>query len=198
MASKNIYTDRELTALLGRGDQAAFTELYLSYSGPMYINMLKMVKDKQLTEELVQDLFTRIWQKHEVFTDEVDFKPYLYRAAQNLVYDFFRKLKRDKRMHAEFMDAAIEAYNDIEEGLHLKESEELLNKALSQLSPQQQRVYKLCKIEGFTYKQAAEQMGISSHTVKEYLSKSSKLVKDYMISNLDTSMGLLLIMLLKK
>lgn len=198
MAAYSTYTDQELTALLGKGDQAAFTTLYTVYSGPMYINMLKMVKDKQLTEELVQDLFSRIWQRHEIFVNEIDFKPYLYKAAQNLVHDFYRKLKRDQLMYAQFKAAAIEAYSHIEEGLHLKESSELLDKAMALLSPQQQSVYKLCKIEGYTYKQAAEKMGISPHTVKEYLSKSTQLVKTYMINNLDASMGLLLLMILKK
>lgn len=197
MATYSTYTDRELTALLGKGDQNAFTTLYQTYSGPMYVNMLKMVKDKRLTEELVQDLFSRIWQRHEVFVNETDFKPYLYRAAQNLVIDFYRKLKRDRLMYEQFKAAAIEVYSHIEEGLHLKESEELLKKAMAQLSAQQQTVYKLCKIEGYTYKQAAEKMGISPHTVKEYLSKSNQLVKNYMINNLDASIGLLLLMVLK-
>lgn len=47
------FKDSELVALLKEGDQAAFTQLYLKYSGPMYVNMLKMVKDEQLSEELV-------------------------------------------------------------------------------------------------------------------------------------------------
>jgi RNA polymerase sigma-70 factor (family 1) len=191
-------SDVELTALLKEGDKAAFTELYLKYSGPMYVNVLKMVKDEQLTEELVQDLFTRIWQKHESFTEDVDFRSYLYRIAQNLVFDFYRKLKRDRAMYEKFKLIASEEYSHIEEGLHLKESEALLEQAMAQLSPQQHVVYKLCKIDGLTYKQAAEQMGISTHTVKEYLSKSTQLVKNYMINNLDSSMGLLLLMMLNK
>lgn len=198
MSAYSSYTDKELTALLSKGDQAAFTTLYAAYSGPMYVNMLKMVKDRQLTEELVQDLFSRIWQKHEIFASEVAFKPYLYRAAQNLVHDFYRKLKRDRAMYEKFKAAAIEEYSHIEEALHLKESQELLNKAMANLSPQQQTVYQLCKIEGYTYKQAAEKMGISAHTVKEYLHKSTQLVKNYMINNLDASMALLLLILLEK
>ncbi|HEY0175339.1 MAG TPA: sigma-70 family RNA polymerase sigma factor, partial [Pedobacter sp.] len=54
-----------------------------------------------------------------------------------------------------------------------------------QLSPQQRNVYQLCKIDGYTYKQTAEKMGISPHTVKEYLSKASQLVKSYLLSNPD-------------
>lgn len=100
-------------------------------------------------------------------------------------------------MYEKFKLIASQEYSHIEEGLHLKESEALLRQAMAQLSPQQQHVYNLCKIEGYTYKQAAEKMGISPHTVKEYLSKSTRLVKNYMINNLDSSMGLLLLMMLK-
>ena len=189
-------SDVELITLLKEGNQAAFTELYLKYSGPIYVNVLKMVKDELLTEELVQDLFSRIWQKHQSFTEDIDFRAYLYRVAQNLVFDFYRKLKRDHNMYEKFKLIVAQEYSHIEEGLHLKESEALLEQAMAQLSPQQYAVYKLCKIEGYTYKQAAEQMGISPHTVKEYLSKSTQLVKNYMINNLDSSLGLLLFMLM--
>lgn len=189
-------SDVELITLLKDGNQAAFTELYLKYSGPIYVNVLKMVKDELLTEELVQDLFSRIWQKHQSFTEDIDFRAYLYRVAQNLVFDFYRKLKRDHNMYEKFKLIVSQEYSHIEEGLHLKESEALLEQAMAQLSAQQYAVYKLCKIEGYTYKQAAEQMGISPHTVKEYLSKSTQLVKNYMINNLDSSLGLLLFMLM--
>lgn len=198
MNTYSVYTDLELTALLKEGDQLAFTELYTKYSGPMYVNVLKMVKDQQLTEELVQDLFTRIWQKREVFAKEVDFKAYLYRVAQNLVRDFYRKVQRDRKMYEVFKTIVTEEYSHIEEGLHLRESEALLHQAMQQLSPQQQQVYQLCKIEGLTYKQASEKMSISPHTIKEYLSKANHMVKEYMLNHPDAALGLLLLMILKK
>ncbi|WP_316788990.1 RNA polymerase sigma factor [Pedobacter frigoris] len=188
----------DLLNRLRDSDEAAFTELYKTYSLQMYANTLKMVKDEQVAEELVQELFTKIWQKRETIEVEVDFKSYLHKIGQNLVYDFFRKLQRDERMYERFKAVATEHYSHIEESLHLKQSEAVLEIALSKLSVQQRKVYQLCKIDGFTYKQTAERMGISPHTVKEYLTKANQIVKQYLLDNLDISMTILLFMFLRK
>lgn len=184
--------ETDLIGKLREGSQEAFAELYHQYSPALYMNILKMVKDELVAEELIQELFTKIWQKRAELHIESDFLAYLYRVAQNLVRDFFRKLQRDKDMMAHFQQLATANYSGIEEALFYKESEHLLKMALEQLPAQQRRVYQLCKIDGFTYKQAAEEMHISAHTIKEYLSKASYTVKMYLLSNLDITISLLL------
>lgn len=189
--------ESELISKLRNGDQLAFEQLYHHYSPPLYLNILKMVKDELATEELIQELFTRIWQKRGSLYIESDFKGYLYRAAQNLVHDFYRNLQRDRKMRDHFKSIATENYEHIEKGLYYKESEQLLKLALDQLTPQQRNVYQFCKIDGYTYKQAAEKMGISSHTVKEYLGKANIAVKIYLLSNLDLVVGVILLVSLR-
>jgi len=195
-ANSPTLIDSELISKLRDGDQLAFEQIYHRYSPPLYLNILKMVKDELATEELIQELFTRIWQKRESLYIESDFKGYLYRVAQNLVHDFYRNLQRDKKMLDYFKSIATENYDHIEKGLYYKESEQLLKLALEQLTPQQRNVYQFCKIDGYTYKQTAEKLGISSHTVKEYLSKANIAVKLYLLSNLDVVIGLILLVFL--
>ncbi|GAA3983106.1 RNA polymerase sigma factor [Mucilaginibacter dorajii] len=178
-------SDFELTNLLKQGNVLAFTELYKKYSGKMYINMYKMVKDETVVEEMIQILFSRIWQQREVIRYESDFAAYLYRAGSNLVCDFYRKLESDRKMTAHFKSNIIEHYSHIEEKIFFKESENLLNQALAELSPQQRQVYQLIKIDGFSYKETATKLDISPYTVKEYLSKAKNLVKSYMTKNME-------------
>lgn len=187
----------ELLLKLKDGDETVFTHFYKLYSGQMYVNILKMVKDEQIAEELVQELFTKIWHKREVVHLASDFKAYLYKTGQNLVYDFFRKLQRNQQMQERFRKVVTEYYSHIEESLQLKQSEALLEKALGKLSVQQRKVYHLCKIQGYTYKEAAEELGISVHTVKEYLTRASFLVREYLMGQLHISMGMLLFLMLK-
>ncbi|MGV8879173.1 MAG: RNA polymerase sigma factor [Sphingobacteriaceae bacterium] len=184
-------TDAELIALLKAGNQFAFTKLYHRYSGKMYLNMLKMVKDELIVEEMVQVLFSRIWQNRMSIEYETDFSGYLYRAGQNLVYDFYRKLQRDRKLCAHFKSISTEHYTHIEEALYFRESEEMLQKALARLSPQQRNVYQLCKLDGCSYKETATQLGISPHTVKEYLGKARQLVKTYLLSKHESVISLL-------
>ncbi|MGN6420376.1 MAG: RNA polymerase sigma factor [Pseudobacter sp.] len=188
-----VPQEGELLLRLAKGDEAAFTALYRHYSGPLYINFLRMVKDEAIAEEIIQDLFSRIWLKRETINIEKNFSAYLYRTGYNLVMDFYRKVKRDQVLYDKFRQAATENYSHIEEILHLKDSQALISKALDTLPPQQRKVFELCRIEGHTYKEVAEILGISHHTVKEYFVKANQAIRKYITGNVDTALGLLFI-----
>ncbi len=191
MATDSVHTDGPLLELLRNGDEAAFTELYHHYSGQLYVNLFKMVKDETLAEEIVQDIFTRIWQKRQTLQVEQSFPAYLYRMGHNAVHDFYRKLQRDRRLYQQFKALATEHYTHIEEALFRQESKVLLHQALDTLSPQQKKAYELCKLEGCSYKETAEQMGISPLTVKEYMVKANWAVRDYLDRHPEVTAGLL-------
>lgn len=194
---KNYDNELALLQRLRQGDEDAFTQLYHKYSLPMYVNFLRLVKDETLSEEFVQEIFTRIWMKKASISIEQDFGAYLYRCGQNMVYDFYRKLKRNRSLYIRFKDIATRNYTHIEEALTLKEGEALLAKVLNRLTPQQKKVYLLCKIHGQTYKQAGSELGISSETVKEHLSKANSAIRSYVAGNLETVLGLMIILACK-
>lgn len=198
MINYTAITDTELTDLIREGDVAAFTQLYKQYSIQMYSNVLKLVKDELVAEEIVQEIFTRIWHKREVLNFEQSVIAYLYRVGQNLVNDFYRKLQRDQRMYDHFKAIATEHYTHIEEAMQVHENEQIMQKALLSLPPQQQKVYQLCKLDGHTYKEASAILGISPNTVKEHLVKANQFVKNYLLDNLDSTFSLLLYVLLKQ
>lgn len=168
------------------GSQQAFTAIYRHYSPRIYLNILRMVHDPLTAEEMVQELFTRIWQNRENKGLQENFTAYMYRIAQNLVHDFFRKIQRDRRLLDRFRSLAEQHYEHIEEAVQYQQSSAILQKAIDQLSPQQKKVYTLVKVEGCTYKRAAEIMGISPLTVKEYLVSTNKTIRKYVISHSDS------------
>lgn len=175
------------------GSEAAFTALYRHYSPQLYLNILRMIRDPLLAEEMVQELFTRIWQKRESPGLKENFAGYLYRTGQHLAHDFFRKLQRDRKLMERFRVLAEQHYKHIEETLDYRQSSKILAQAIEQLSPQQKKVYQLIKVEGCTYKKAAEIMGISPLTVKEYLVSTNKYIRNYVISHTDTAAMVLLL-----
>ncbi|WP_127132937.1 RNA polymerase sigma factor [Pseudoflavitalea rhizosphaerae] len=188
-----VPQEGELLLRMAKGDEAAFTALYRHYSGPLYLNFVRMVKDEVIAEEIIQDLFSRIWQKRESISIEKNFSAYLYRTGYNLLMDFYRKVKRDRLLYEKFRQAAIENYSHIEEVLHLKDSQALVSKALDTLPPQQRRVFELCRIEGHSYKEVAEILGISPNTVKEHFVKANQAIRKFITGNADTAIGLLFI-----
>jgi RNA polymerase sigma-70 factor (ECF subfamily) len=154
-----------------------------------------MIHDPLVAEEIVQELFTRIWQKKEAGGLQENFAGYIYRAAQHLVHDFFRRLKRDRLLLARFRSLVEENYEHVEEALYNQQSSAILTKAIEQLSPQQKKVYQLVKLEGYSYKKASEELHISPLTVKEYLVASNKAIRNYLVSHMDGMPGLLLLLL---
>ncbi len=173
------------------GSEEAFTTLYRHYSPQLYLNILKLVRDPLLAEEMVQELFTRIWLKRENKGLKENFTGYMYRIGQRLVLDFFRKLKRDRRLQERWRSLAEAHYEPVEEMMQHRHSSAILQRAIEQLSPQQKKVYDLVKVEGCTYKKAAEIMGISPLTVKEYVTATNKSIRSYVLSHIDGTPGLL-------
>lgn len=178
--------------------EKSFTDVYNQLSQQIFLNVLKMVKDPDVAEEIVQEVFASLWLKWGDIKIDKNLSGYVYRMSANKVYDFFRNMKSNKAMAARFTALAIEHYSHIEEALHYRESEQLLQKALDTLTPQQQKVYLLCKTQGHSYKEAAELLGISPHTVKEYLLKANQIIRNYLITNADKSMALLFLIIMKK
>ncbi|GAA4323079.1 RNA polymerase sigma-70 factor [Mucilaginibacter gynuensis] len=162
------------------GDERAFDYFYDLYSLPIYRKLLKMTKVEFIAEELLQNVFIKIWEKRHLINPEKGLKAYLYHIAQNLVYDFYRNLARED----ELMEAVSYATNaiteDTAEKLIFKETNQLLEIAIEQLPEQQKLVFRLCKQEGKSYEEVSELLGISTSTINGHIVKATKKVKAYM------------------
>lgn len=190
---KNLSNESHLALQMQAGSKEAFTLLYRHYSPQLYQNIFRMTHDEQITEEIVQELFTIIWQKRENKGISENFAGYVYRTGQHLVHDFFRKMQKDHQLVGRFKRFISEDYEHFEKVLEEKQSSEILKKAIDQLSPQQKKVYELVKVEGYTYKKAAEILGISPLTVKEYLVATKKSIQNYLLRNMDTAFTMLIL-----
>ena len=89
-----------LTEQLKHDSEQAFTQLYDLFSKQLYRNILRLVKDKDIAEELLQDLFLKIWSNRHKIDPEKSFKSFLYKVAENLVYGHYRKVAQDERLIA--------------------------------------------------------------------------------------------------
>jgi len=177
------YNEQELLQGLREGSELAFTLLYKHYSAPLYYNILSLIKDECTAEELVQDVFSKIWKQRASISIAKSFSGYLFMTARNRVYDFFRQLNRDQALHARIRSIASEAYDHIEQAIFAKENADLLRKAIDTLPPQRRRAFELCKLEGLTYRQASEEMGISLSTIKDHMVNALDTIRLYISRN---------------
>jgi RNA polymerase sigma-70 factor (family 1) len=178
----DTLSEAELLSMLKRGNEQAFDHFYKRYSLPIYRKLLKMIRVDVLAEELMQDVFVRLWDKRHLIEPGQPFKSYLYIIAQNLVYDFYRKVAREERLQSEIKAFSTELYLHTEEKLFLKETREILDKAINQLPSQQKLVFTLCKMEGKSYEEVSGILGISTSTINGHIVKATKNIKEYMFN----------------
>nr|WP_255484383.1 RNA polymerase sigma-70 factor [Pedobacter sp. AK017] len=192
-----MVDEKELVALLQKGDKGAFGELYHRYKRKLYYNFRKLLKSESQAEELLQQLFVKIWENRLSLDPDKVFKAYLFRIAENLVYDFFRKASRDKNMGAILMTVATENYSHIEEAIYSKEREALINRAVASLPPQRRHVFTLCKLEGKTYEEVSVELGISTSTINDHIVKATRSVREYLFVSKEFALLFLLAFFIK-
>lgn len=165
--------------MLKDSDKQAFGQLYHNYRVRLYYNIFKMIKSDEDAEELLQELFVKIWLNRQNLDPERSFKAYLFKISENLVYDFFRKAALQKKLQDHLTVTASGEGNNIERYIYFKESALLVDQAIENLPPRRKEIYKLCKIEGRSYEEVSRSLGISVSTINEHIVKASKAVRKF-------------------
>ena len=179
MCEPELYDEKRILFQLKAGSYEAFELVYDRYKRPLMGNLLKLLKSPDLATETLQELFVRLWNYRENIDPEKPIKRYLFRIAENLVADVYRRAAKDKEMRAYFMTHIQEAYEHIESNLYSKENSILLHKAIEQLPAQRKQVFKLCKIEEKSYREVSEMLGISQAAVNDHITKANHFLKEY-------------------
>lgn len=191
----NPAYEKEFIVRISQGDAAAFHAIYQYYSPRVFGKLLKVVKSKELAADILQDLFSIIWQKRADIDPQKSFGAYLFKISDNLVIDVFRKAKRDQQLISRLMSAGLESLENTEEWLLRKENEAWLNKAIQSLPPQRQMVFKLCKLENRSHEEVSRLLNISRATVNNHLVKAIQNLRALASGNSDLAGLLLLIWL---
>lgn len=192
---KNFIEEDELRHLLlqlKQGYEPAFNQLYLAYSKSLYKKINALVKDESVSDELLQDLFLKIWEKRGDIKPDQSFGAFLYTVANNLVFDYFRKVSKDKRLHARLLINAVDYYMQTEEAIIGKETLGIIEEAIAKLSEQRRKVFVLCKIEGKSYQEAAAILGITVATVNSHMVNSIRFIKAYLYKNQEIGIAILI------
>jgi RNA polymerase sigma-70 factor (family 1) len=168
----------ELATRLRNDDIDAFNSLYWEYHAAVYANALKLIKDPVIAEDVVQEVFVTLWGKRHTIDPEQDIEGWLFVVSHHKTIDQLKQKIKQTLVHKTL---SISANSDpvILNG-DIKESQlAAIEEAVDHLSPQKRKVFELCKVQGQTYKKAAEELHISKNTVKEYLSEALISIKKY-------------------
>jgi len=179
MDNINPTDEKALLLQLKNGDERAFEILYNHYKFRVAGNLFKLVKSDDLVKEILQELFFKIWEVRTQIDPEKSFKSYLFRIAENLVNDYFRKVAKDKRLLARVVASSSELYLHIEEDMLSKEEALKLQEAINLMPPQRKMVFTLCKLEGKSYKEVEEIMGINVKTISSHMLQANRFLRTH-------------------
>lgn len=197
MVNVNQIDEQALLLQLKNGDQRAFEILYNNYKVRIAGNLFKLLKSDDLVKEILQELFFKIWEVRTQIDPEKSFKSYLFRVAENLVYDYFRKVAKDKRLLAKIMASSSELYFHIEEDMLSKEEVQKLQQVIDLMPPQRKMVFTLCKLEGKSYKEVEEIMGINAKTISSHMLQANRFLRTYFKDSASLTISLILSVLFK-
>jgi len=181
MSPDNLHDKEELKYLedLKDGQQYAFDFIYARYSKMLLPKMQRMIKLNEVVDELLQDVFVKVWLNRAEIDVNKSFKAWIFTIAQNTIYAYYRKLALDVKMQRHLLETFAEFYDQTEAYIFNKERVELLNQAIEKLPPQRKEIFKLCRIEGKSYQEAAEILSLSPSTVSNQLVSATKYIKRY-------------------
>ncbi|GAA4787040.1 RNA polymerase sigma-70 factor [Olivibacter ginsenosidimutans] len=169
------FEEQELILQVSRGDEHAFSKLFHRYHRHLGAFIYKMTGSYELTEEVIQDVFLKIWLNKEQLKTVSHFKSYLFTASKNHTINYLKQEVR-KKIQQQQWEKETEMHATEEQ---LSYHHFLLDKAINLLPPQQQKVYMLSKHERLKYTEIASRMGISKETVKSYLKLATNTIISY-------------------
>lgn len=197
MVNTNQTEEKALLLRLKDGDERAFEILYNNYKTRIAGNLFKLLKSDDVVKEVLQELFFKIWEVRAQIDPDKSFKSYLFRIAENLVYDYFRKVAKDKRLLTQLIASSSELYLHIEEDMLSKEDAQKLQHAINLMPPQRKLVFTLCKLEGKSYKEVEEIMGINAKTISSHMLQANRFLKNHFGSSSALSISIVLGVLFK-
>lgn len=178
--------ERQLLKALAEGDPDAFTMLYHRYGGKLHAHLLRMIKSEELSKEIFQEIFMKIWEYRGRIDIDRPFGAFLYKIAENKVYDHFRKITREKRLADSLLATSLASHTDTEDRMMYQESVGLINRAIDQLPPARKQIYLLCKVEGRSYEEIAGLLGVSTSTVNDHIVKANRFLRKVLAAHADT------------
>lgn len=186
LAANHDGDDHQLLLDIKSGNHAAFKKFLDQHNQILYHFLLKKGLAKEAAEDLVQQAFVSIWEKRNQIDEEKSLKAYLFKIAYTRMLNLFRDTKKFDENVSDF--EAFEKSEGDENPLDQIELNKLIEISITQLPEKRQEVFRLCFLENFTYKEAADHLEVSVKTIENHMGLAlkdlrnalSKVAKDFL------------------
>jgi RNA polymerase sigma-70 factor (ECF subfamily) len=177
LKNEQFHTEQQLVSLLRSGSQFAFERLFENYSQKLYRFSLSYLKSETDAEEIVQDVFLKIWENRNKLKNETSFQSYLFTIAFNAIRKHFNKKARDERFHTEIIASLAEDSPSLESNPDFEALVLKLDLLIDQMPDRRKEILRKRKKEGKSVRDIATDMNISPKTVENQITEAMNFLK---------------------
>jgi RNA polymerase sigma-70 factor (family 1) len=169
--------DIELLTDLKNNDFSAFNTIYHQYSKPLYVYLLHKLKDPEVCNDVLQDIFVSLWEKREQLNIDVSIKAYLYQAARYKIIDVYRQDVKYQKYLAELVEFMTIDESTITDRIDNRKKLQEIEHAVNNLPEKMREIFILSRYEHQTTRDIASKTNLSPQTVKNQLSKALRILR---------------------
>jgi RNA polymerase sigma-70 factor (ECF subfamily) len=186
LADTDYHNDRDLLLQVANGNEQAFKALFDNYHSRLFQYILNLTKSKEAAEELVMDVFTKLWLGRDTLTEIENIDGFLFRIAHNKSIDFLRSAARNRNLSDFIWDRIqVPEHANPDQLLMIKEYETKLKEAINLMTPARRRVYQMSREQGLTHQQIAEELNVSKNTVTNQVMEAQRFIRNYLLKHVD-------------
>jgi len=172
--------ERSLLESASRGDSESFEKLFLNYYTPLLHYIFKITKDHEVSQDIIQEVFLKLWHNRETLYTISSFKDYLFILTKNRVLNVLKDNLKKSSLFCSYEN--LEAYNvkdELPNDISYKElAYNVIEQEIEKLPPQQRSVFKLAKLQKLSYVQVSEKLSISVETVRKHLYLAQRALRE--------------------
>lgn len=179
MKSLSLY---ELLEQFKSGNHSAFEYIYMEYADKVYRFAKRYINNSEDAEEVVQDVFIRLWDARSFINPQLNFDNYLFTITKNLIFNRHRSKVNETYFKTMVLSGLEQEHHIPENEIIAKDLSQYIDNITEKLPPKQQKIFNLSRKQFFTHKEIASQMGISEKTVEAHIYQALRNIRKFMES----------------
>ncbi len=188
LSSYSNKAEKILVKEIKEGDHDSFRQIYYKYSEKVYLFAIRYIKNMEDAEEIVQEVFTRIWEYRDNLDENRSFNGYILTITKNIIFNENRK-KVNFDIYAQYIINYLQGIsNQTENQIIFENVKSIISKEIDNFPPKRKQIFNLSRNEGLSYNEIAKRLDISKKTVETHLrlalSRLKKVVSSILNNNL--------------
>jgi len=177
MYAYQSFTDQTLLTLLRQGDKEAYTVIYDRYKNLLYNHAYRKLGDPEEVKDVLQELFTNLWNKRADIPVAANLSGYLYAGIRNRVLNLLSHKEVENKYLTSIQRVTPEEDYSTDLAIREKEMADLIQKEIDQLPPKMREVFLLSRKENLSHQEIAGQLSISEQTVAKQVTNALRILR---------------------